>query len=132
MCAGELRARADADDQSALGDAVDGGQDVRQRQGMPEQWQQHRRAKGDSSRRAGDGGQQGKGFAARTRQERVSGPNRVVSGLFGPPRRLDEKGQVALRPQQGLSGREQQPGFRFLLWHFHLPPKRSAKVGGQT
>src|SRR6266702_2723995 len=103
MGAGELGAGTDSHDQPAPGDPVEGRQTVRQRQGMPKERQQDGSAEPDASRRPGNGGEEGEGFAARTRQQRVAYPHGVVAGLLVPPRRLDKQPQVAVRPQQDLA-----------------------------
>ncbi len=75
MCAWEVGAWTDAYDGPAFGDPVEGSQRVRQRKRVPEQRQQYSSAECDASRRTGDTGQEGQGFAAGTRQQRVADPD---------------------------------------------------------
>ena len=69
MGARELGAGTDPDDQPAVGDPVESGQSVRQRQRMPKQRQQDGRPERDAARRAGNSGEQGEGFAPRTGEQ---------------------------------------------------------------
>ena len=119
MRARELGAGTDPDDQPAVGDPVESGQAVRQRQGMPQQRQQDGGAERDATRRTGNSGEQCDGFAPRTGEQRVADPYRVITVLLGPPSRLNQKGQVAVRPQQDLARRKQKASFGCLCRHAH-------------
>ena len=110
----ELGPWPDAYDDPTFGKAVESGDGVRQRERVPEQWQQDRGTECDTRRCAGNGGEQGQRLAARTREQRIADPHRVVPGLFCPPRRPDDVAQVTVRPQQNLTGRKQKPGFGLL------------------
>ena len=120
MGAGELGAGTDSYHEAAVGDPVQGGQAVRQRQGMAEERQQDRRAEPDATCRTGNSAEEGEGFAARARKQRVADPYRVVAGLFGPHRRIDEQGEVAVRPEQDLARGKEKPGFGCLFRHAQM------------
>src|SRR5438445_1780162 len=117
MRAGQLGAGADCADEPALGDAVEGGQGVRERQRMTKQRQKHRRAEDHASGRAGESCEEGYRFAAGTSQQGVARPHRVVSGLFRLSGCIQDYGQIAVRPEDRLAGREQESGFLCSLRH---------------
>jgi hypothetical protein len=108
MCARELGARTDSHDDAAFCNAVEGGKSVRQRHWVSQERQQDRRTKRDAGRRTRNRGKEGQRFASRTGQQRVADPYRVVAGLFGVPSRINDKFQVAVRPQQDLPRGEQK------------------------
>ena len=84
---------------------------------VAEQRQQNRCPQPDTRGRSCDGRQEGQRFAARTCQERIAHPHGVEAGLFGMPGSADEKGKVAVCPQQGFAGRKQEAGGAKRLTH---------------
>jgi hypothetical protein len=113
----EVSAGPDAQDEAAFGDAVERGDYVRHRKWGPKQRQQDCGAERGASRRAGQCSEEGQRFTARTGQQGVADPQRVVAGLFCPAPCVDDDLQFAVCPQQGLARWEEKPGCGWLGRH---------------
>src|SRR6185312_3338624 len=98
---------ADAQDQPALGDAVDRRHLVRQQHGIAQGWQQHRGAELGLPRARGDGGQERQRIVARPRRHRIADPDRIVAQLLGRLGQRQQRAGLVMVLHDALARRQQ-------------------------
>ena len=98
--------RAHAQDQPAVGDAVDGGRGVRQQERMPQCRKEDGRADRDAAGPGGHRGEEREGLEPRPRERRVARPHGVEAELLGARRELQQGPDLRPSGHRGLPRRQ--------------------------